>query len=67
VVLDETSVRVFDNYETFTIVTDRTFRNLSPSGTEHSVRVRVQDRAEFASPLPEGQKTVEFTIPLALP
>jgi hypothetical protein len=67
VVLDETSVRVFNNYETFTIVTDRTFRNLSPSGTEHSVRVRVQDRAEFASPLPEGQKIVEFTIPLALP
>ena len=51
----------------FWIVPDQTFRNLSPSGTEHSVRVRVADRAEFKSVLPDGMKTVNFTIPLATP
>lgn len=67
VVLDETSVRQLERYESELIVPDRTFRNLSPSGTEHSVRVRVADRAEFQSPLPDGQKVVQFTIPLLTP
>jgi hypothetical protein len=67
VVLDETSIRELSNYEQQIIILDRTFRNLSPSGTEHSVRVRVADRAEFKSPLPDGMKTVLFTIPLLTP
>lgn len=67
VVLDETSVRELFNFEQQLIVPDRTFRALSPSGTEHTVRVRVADRAEFKSPLPDGMKTVEFNIPLVTP
>lgn len=67
VVLDETSVRELMNFEQFIIVTDRTFRALSPSSSTHSVRVRVADRAEFKSPLPDGQKIVEFEIPLLTP
>jgi hypothetical protein len=67
IVLDETSIRELSNYEQQLIVLDRTFRALSPSGIEHSVRVRVADRAEFMSPLPDGMKTVLFTIPLLTP
>ncbi|HET9251582.1 MAG TPA: hypothetical protein VFP58_05640 [Candidatus Eisenbacteria bacterium] len=67
VVLDETSVRELNQFQQELIVADQTFRNLSPSGTEHSVRVRVADRAEFKSALPDGMKTVQFTIPLIAP
>jgi hypothetical protein len=67
VVLDETSVRELFNFEQQLIVPDRTFRALSPSGIEHTVRVRVADRAEFKSPLPNGMKTVMFNIPLLTP
>jgi hypothetical protein len=64
VVLDETNVREFSQYEQQVIVLDRTFRALSPSGEEHSVRVRVRDRADFPS---DNQITVQFTIPLLTP
>ena len=67
VVLDETSVRELSQFQQELIVADATFRNLSPSGVEHSVRVRVADRAEFKSVLPDGMITIHFTIPLATP
>ena len=67
VTLDESSVRELFNFEQQIIVPDRTFRALSPSGIEHSVRVRVADRAEYKSALPDGMKTVTFTIPLLTP
>ena len=63
VVCDNTLTLTFDNYEDFTIVSDRDFQRFS-TGTEHNVKVRVADRAQFFSKLPEGEKTVIFTIPL---
>ena len=68
IVLDETVVRELSlPNRQFWIEPDQTFRNLSPSATEHSIRVRVTDRAEFKSVLPDGMKTVTFTIPPATP
>lgn len=67
VVLDETQVIEWVRPEQFMIIADRRFRLLSPSGEEHSVRVRVADRADFKSQLPDGMKTVHFTIPLPSP
>ena len=63
VVCDNSLTLNFDSYEDFTIVSDRDFQRLS-TGTEHNVKVRVADRADFFSKLPDGQKSVIFTIPL---
>jgi hypothetical protein len=63
VLLDDTLTLTFHSYEDFTIVSDRDFQRLS-TGTTHTVKVRVSDRADFFSKLPDGQKEVIFTIPL---
>ncbi len=63
VLLDDSLTLTFDKYEDFTIVSDRDFQRLS-SGTLHTVKVRVADRANFPSQLPDGLKQVNFTIPL---
>lgn len=61
--LDDTRFLTFENYEDFTIISDRDFQRLS-TGTTHTVKVRVSDRADFLSELPDGQKEVIFQIPL---
>ena len=63
VILDDTLTLTFANFESSTIVSDRDFQRLS-TGTTHTVKVRVADRADFLSKLPDGQKEVIFTIPL---
>ena len=68
IVLDETLVRELSlPNRQFWIEPDRTFRNLSPSATEHSIRVRITDRADFKSVLPDGMKTVTFFLPPVTP
>ncbi len=57
--LDATRDLTFEDYEQSTIVADRVFRTLSPSGP-HSVIVRVIDRALVQS---ENRLSVEFNLP----
>jgi hypothetical protein len=61
--LDDTLTLTFSHQEDSTIVSDRDFQRLS-TGTIHTVKVRVSDRADFLSKLPDGEKEVIFTIPL---
>jgi hypothetical protein len=63
VLLDDTLTLTFSRFEDFTMVSNRDFQRLS-TGTTHTVKVRVADRADFPSKLPDGQKEVIFTIPL---
>ncbi|HKO22317.1 MAG TPA: PKD domain-containing protein [Candidatus Eisenbacteria bacterium] len=63
VLLDDTLTLTFTHFEDSTIVSNRDFQRLS-TGTDHTVKVRVSDRADFLSKLPDGQKQVSFTIPL---
>jgi len=63
VILDDTLTLTFSRFEDFKIVSNRDFQALS-TGTTHTVKVRVSDRADFLSKLPDGQKEVIFQIPL---
>ena len=64
--LDDTlTERITDQIQDL-IVPDRVFRALSP-GPQHSVKVRVIDRAGIFSPLPDGQITVYFLMPSPRP
>lgn len=63
VLLDDTLTLTFTHFEDSAIVSNRDFQRLS-TGTDHTVKVRVSDRADFLSKLPDGQKQVSFTIPL---
>jgi hypothetical protein len=64
--VDDTQTITVDNQIQFVIVPDRVFRALSP-GPTHSVKVRVIDRADIFSPLPDGQITVTFQMPSPRP
>ena len=64
--IDDTFTEKTRNQIQFLIVPDRVFRALSP-GPNHSVSVRVIDRAGIFSVLPDGQITVTFNMPSPRP
>jgi len=61
--LDDTLTKTTTNQAQSIIVPDRIFRILSPSSPEHTVKVRVRDRAEINSQPPNATITFTFSLP----
>jgi len=65
--LDDTLTEQTTNQDQSIIIPDRVFHALSPSSSEHTVKVRVRDRAEINSQPPNADITFTFSMPSPRP